>query len=231
MRKTLLILAIAASLMLAPTHLRPSAEAGVLWSIGSAFSVGGFDFALVFGGPYGYFGGPYGESHHYRTHRSLHYRGYDCHGACSYRAGYYYHHPNCSVVRYHFRRHRFSPDRYLRSAPWYYGGSGQYDRYRRDYRHYDRSRHDRYRYDRQRYDRQRYDRYRYNRYRDRDDDSDSDRYNRDRGRRDRSYSDSNRRDHRRDGDYRRDDRRKDDRFDSSRRRGSDTRSRGRGHDD
>lgn len=215
MRKTLLILAIAASAMLAPTVLQTPAEAGVSWSIGSAFSVGGFDFALVFGGPHGYFGGHYGEGHYYRTHRPIHYHGYSCHNGCSYRAGYYYHHPNCSVVRYHFRRHRFSPDRYLRSAPRYYGGSRRYD-YRRDYRHYDRYRYDKHRYDRHRYDRHRYDKHRYDRHR---------------GHRDRSYGDRNRHDHRRDGDYRRDERRRDDRYDSSRRRGSDTRSRGRGHDD
>ncbi len=173
MRKTLLVLAIAASLMLAPGLLQTPAEAGISWSIGSVFSVGGLDFALVFGSPYGF----YGDAHFYRTHRPLRYHGYSCHGACSYRAGYYYHHPNCSIVRHHFRRHSFHPDRYWRGAPWHYGRGLYWDRHRHHHR-YDRHRYDRFRYDKHRYDRHRGHRHRYYRDHDHDSDSDSDRYDR-----------------------------------------------------
>lgn len=227
MRKTLLILAIAAGSMLAPAFVQTPAEARVFWSIGSVFSVGGFDFAMAFGQPDGYWGDHYGESHYYRTRQPMQYQGYSCHNGCSYRAGYYYHHPDCASVRYHFRRHRFSPDRYVRSAPWYY--DGYYNRYRS----YDRNRYDRYRYDshrnnRYRYDPHRYDRGRYDRHRNNEWDSDSDRRDRQRGRGDRSYGRHDGNDGRRDGNYGRDDRRRDDRQDSSRRRGVDSRSRGRG---
>lgn len=222
MRKTLLILAIAAGSMLAPAFLQTPAEARVFWSIGSVFSVGGLDFAMAFGRPDGYWSDHYGESHYYRTRHPMQYQGYSCHNGCSYRAGYYYHHPDCASVRYHFRRHRFSPDRYVRSAPWYY--DGYYNRYRS----HDRYRYDRYRNNRYRYDPHRYDRGRYDRRRDNDWDSDSDRRDRHRGRGDRSYGRHDSNDNRRDGNYGRDDRRRDDRHDSSRRRGVDSRSRGRG---
>jgi hypothetical protein len=219
MRKTLLILAVAMSAMSIPILLPAPAEAGVSWSIGSVFSVGGLDFSLVFGRPYGL----YGDGYYYRTHRPIHYHGYNCHGGCSYRAGYYYHHPNCSVVRHHFRRHSFHPDSYWAGVPWYYGGSVRYDRYRHDYRRYKRHHYDKYPYDRHRYERYRYDSGRHDRYRyrDGDRDSDSDRYDR-RHRSERGH-DSGRYDKDR---SRRDDGHRGDRYGSSR-RGSDTRSRGR----
>jgi hypothetical protein len=188
MRKTLLILAIAGGSMVAPTFLQTPVQAGVFWSVGSVFSVGGLDFALVFGRP----GGLYGDGQYYRTREPLHYRGYSCHNGCSFRAGYHYHHRDCSVLRHHFRRNRFLPDRFLSSSPWAYGGIGRWDGHRRDYRHDDRYRYDRYRHDRRsyddfrgeryRYESDRYDRNRYDRdrYRHDDSDSDSDRYDRSR---------------------------------------------------
>ena len=171
MRTTLLVIILATAALLAPGLLDRPVEAGVFWSVGSVFSVGGLDFAFVLGRPYG----AYGEAYYYRTHRPLHYRGYECHGACSYRAGAYYHHRNCSVVRHYFRQHRFYPERHVRFEPRYYGSYGRYD-----WRRYDRHRTD--------HRTQRYDRYRSDDHRRYDRHRTDDRYRRDGHRADRSRS-------------------------------------------
>ncbi len=86
------------------------AEAGLGWTVGGTFSVGGLDFAVVYDRPSGTYR-PYAPATYYRVHRPLRYRGYSCHSSCSYRAGSYYHHADCPLVRHHFRRHRYYPER------------------------------------------------------------------------------------------------------------------------
>jgi len=178
MKKLLIVLAIVA---LAPTLAASTAEASHRgyggFSIGTSFSVGGFDFALGYQG--GHYGGPYADVHYYRTAHRLPHRGYRCHGGCYEDARYTYHHVDCPLVAYHFRSHSFSPyvafggyfppryrsygngygHGYSRGRGHAYGHKKKH--YRQSYRYRGHHRHD---YQRRSY---RSDRYRSDRYRDR----------------------------------------------------------------
>jgi hypothetical protein len=166
MRKALLSLALASTLMVAP-GLTPAAHArpGSAWlSFGSGFRVGGLSLSLVFGSPFGYPG------YYYRFPRPIAYRGYHCTSRCFVDHGVYYHDRGCPLVGAYFRGYGYDPyDIYSRYAPpydgyydgyygggyydgGYYGGGyynrGYYDRgyygrgYSRDH-YYDRNHHDR----------------------------------------------------------------------------------------
>ena len=173
MKKTGIILA-AIFAAIAVGGLAAPAAAHSGWSFGAAFNVGGFEFVVA---------RDHGGLHvaprfFYRVRQPLRYQGYRCHGGCEYRAGYYYHHADCPLVQYHFRRHRYRPydwgrdyDRRFDYGHRYYGPykyKKRYfkDRHRHDYRHRGRYDH-RYRGDHHRYDK--------------------DRWRRDRGRGDREY--------------------------------------------
>lgn len=108
------------------------------FSVGAHFSVGGFGFALGFGGPRhypshsgshysGYRG--YGSAY-YRASPRLRYDGYQCHSGCYRDASYTYHHAACPVVAYHFRKYDYDPyykySSYLGSRPYYYYDSSRY---------------------------------------------------------------------------------------------------------
>lgn len=211
-RKALLIVAVVAGVMVIPGLFQDPAVAGIHWSVGTGFSVGGLDFNVVFGVPFGYFA----EQTFYRTHRSLHYAGYRCHGACSFHDGYYYHHRDCPLIGHHFRSYGYAPgadwwitprlyDRGWRSSTSYRSYRYRYDPYRYDRYRYDRYRDHRSRYDRRYSDRYRSDRHRYDGHRrdwrpSREDqrDRDPDRYDGRRPQRNRGGFDHER-DHRNDG--------------------------------
>jgi len=121
MRKTLLTLALAGALMMAP-GLTPAAHAGGYgWlSVGSGFRVGGLGLSLVFGRPFGYPGT------YYRFPRPIVYRGVHCTSRCFIDHGVYYHDRACPVVNAYFRSYRVDPYQvYSQYAPrydGYYGG-------------------------------------------------------------------------------------------------------------
>jgi hypothetical protein len=151
----LIVAACASVLLLAAS---PPAGAHTFWSIGTAFSVGGLHFDLVFGP--GVAAPSYGADFYFRTRHHLPVRGYVCHGGCFRERGYTYHHPACSVVGHYFGAYRFSPRLFVGHVPHPY--RYRYERYYR-YPSYDRYRYDRHRTDdryRSRHDHDRYDRYR-----------------------------------------------------------------------
>jgi hypothetical protein len=167
MRKALLSLALAGTLMVAP-GLTPAAHAhgsSVWLSFGSGFRVGGLSLSLAFGRPFGYPG------YYYRFPRPIAYRGVHCTSRCFVDHGIHYHDRGCPLVHAYFRQYGADPYQiYSRYAPHYdgyydggYYGGGYYDGgYYRD-GYYDRGSYghggysrDRY-YDRDRYDRGYYD--------------------------------------------------------------------------
>ena len=120
MRKSLLTLALASTLMIAPV-LTPAAHAGGYgWlSVGSGFRVGGLNLSLVFGRPFGY------NSYYYRVPGPLSYRGVHCTSRCFVDRGVHYHDRGCPVVNAYFRSYGADPyDYYSRYAPAY---DGYYD--------------------------------------------------------------------------------------------------------
>lgn len=178
MTKTLTVLALGATMMIAP-GLIPAADADhAEWVFGASFQIGGAYFNI------GYFPAPdahYAPVYYYRTRAALHYRDHVCHDRCYHRGGYVYHHASCPLVSRHFRHHRFEPRAvFVRYAPPFriYDRYDDGPRYRRDHdrgrydrRDHDRGRHDRRHYDRGRYDRRDHDRKDYDRgYRRGDDD-------------------------------------------------------------
>jgi hypothetical protein len=204
MRKGLLTLALAGTLMMAPGFI-PAAHAqpGHGWlSVGSGFRVGGLNLSLVFGRPFGY------NSYYYRFPRPISYHGAHCTSRCFVDHGVHYHVRGCPVVDAYFHSYGADPYQYYsRYAPrydgyyndgyynpsyydsyydrGYYGGgvSLYYNRgYSRD-RHYDRGdRYDRGYRDRDRHYDRRYDRghdRRDNDHRSHDRDRDHDRRDRD----------------------------------------------------
>jgi len=126
MRKTILVMILAGTAMIAPGMASAAhASHGHGW-YASGHNVGGLSLSFVVGQPFR----GYGAGSYYRFNRPIYYRGAHCTSRCFVRHGVYYHARSCPVARGYYRYHnvRYAP-RYVR---YYDNGYG----YHRHYRHY-----------------------------------------------------------------------------------------------